>query len=179
MLAVVTYAMVIGQIMPGRVSARDRVQSYAVWAAVVFILNVLAFLFMGLQTRAIVGALPPSQLWAALRFALLVLATVISVRIVVLSVYHAVSSRVWREIKPSWLPRPLSWRTTLVLSWCGTRGLLTLATSFALPLDFPNRNLIVLSAMCVVLGTLIVQGITLKPLIRWAASAMIESSRRP
>ena len=167
-LAVVTYAMVIGQIMPGRVTARDRVQSYAVWAAVVFVLNVLAFLFMGLQTRAIIVALPHEQLWPALRFASLVLATVIIVRIVVLVVYHAVSSRVWRAIKPSWLPRPLSWRATLVISWCGTRGLLTLATSFALPPNFPDRNLIVLSAMCVVLGTLIVQGMTLKPLIRWA-----------
>jgi CPA1 family monovalent cation:H+ antiporter len=47
--------------------------------------------------------------------------------------------------------------------------LLTLATSFALPPNFPDRNLIVLSAMCVVLGTLIVQGMTLKPLIRWAS----------
>ena len=169
-LAVVTYAMVIGQIMPGRVSARDRVQSYAVWGTVVFILNVLAFLFMGLQTRAIIVALPHDQLLPALRFALLVLATVIIVRIVVLFAYHAVSSRVWREIRPSWLQRPLSWRATLVLSWCGTRGLLTLATSFALPLNFPDRNLIVLSAMCVVLGTLIVQGMTLKPLIRWAGT---------
>jgi NhaP-type Na+/H+ or K+/H+ antiporter len=177
-LAVVAYAIVIGQVMPGRVSARDRVQSYAVWAAVVFVLNVLAFLFMGLQTHAIILAMPPGQLWPALRFALLVLASVIMVRIVVLFVYHAVSSRVWRRTKPSWLPKPLSWRTTLVISWCGTRGLLTLATSFALPLAFPDRNLIVLSAMCVVLGTLIVQGLTLKPLIRWAGIAMIRSSRR-
>ncbi len=168
-LAVVTYAMVIGQVMPGRVSARDRVQSYAVWAAVVFILNVLAFLFMGLQTRAIVVAMPQGQLWPAFRFAACVLATVIVVRIVVLSAYQVVSNMVWRARTPSWLPKPLAWRATLVLSWCGTRGLLTLATSFALPLDFPCRNLIVLSAMCVVLGTLIVQGVTLKPLIHWAS----------
>jgi Na+/H+ antiporter len=165
-LAVVAYAMVIGQIMPGRVSARDRVQSYSVWAAVVFVLNVLAFLFMGLQTRAILSALPAAERWPAIRFAVAVLATVIIVRIVVLVVYHGISSHVWRAIKPRWLPRPLSWRATLVLSWCGMRGLLTLATAFSLPANFPSRNTIVLSAMCVVLGTLIVQGLTLKPLIR-------------
>jgi Na+/H+ antiporter len=165
-LAVVAYAMVIGQIMPGRVSARDRVQSYSVWAAVVFVLNVLAFLFMGLQTRAIISAMPAGQLWPAIRFAMGVLAAVIIVRIVVLVAYRGISIRVWRSIQPRWLPRPLSWRATLVLSWCGTRGLLTLATAFSLPHDFPSRPLIVLSAMCVVLGTLIVQGATLKPLIR-------------
>ena len=166
-LAVVAYAMVIAQEMPGRVSARDRLQSYSVWAAVVFVLNVLAFLFMGLQTRAIVAALPASELWPALRVASIILATVIGVRILVLVAYHAVSSRVWHAYKPSWLPRPVSWRATLVLSWCGTRGLLTLATSFALPPNFPSRNVAVLSAMTVVLGTLIIQGMTLKPLIRW------------
>ncbi len=137
-LAVVSYAMVIGQIMPGRVSARDRVQSYAVWAAVVFILNVLAFLFMGLQTRAIIVALPHEQLWPALRFALLVLATVITVRIIVLFAYHAVSSLIWRKIKPSWLPRPLSWRATLVLSWCGTRGTVDPGDFLCIAAEFPR-----------------------------------------
>ena len=165
-LAVVAYAMVIGQIMPGRVSARDGVQSHSVWAAVVFVLNVLVFLFMGLQTRAILSALPAGERWPAIRFALGVLAAVIIVRIVVLVIYHGISSHVWRAIKPRWLPRPLSWRATLVLSWCGMRGLLTLATAFSLPGNFPSRNTIVLSAMSVVLGTLIVQGVTLKPLIR-------------
>lgn len=170
-LAVVAYAMVIGQMMPGRVSARDRVQSYSVWAAVVFVLNVLAFLFMGLQTRAVVAALPAQERWPAARFALAVLAAVVIVRIVVICFYHAVSVRVWNARKPRWLPKPGSWQTALVLSWCGTRGLLTLATSFALPRDFPARNLIILSAMAVVMGTLIIQGLTLGPVIRWLGVA--------
>ncbi len=170
-LAVVAYAMVIGQMIPGRVSARDRVQSYSVWAAVVFVLNVLAFLFMGLQTRAVVAALPAQERWPAARFALAVLAAVVIVRIVVICFYHAVSVRVWNARKPRWLPKPGSWQTALVLSWCGTRGLLTLATSFALPRDFPARNLIILSAMAVVMGTLIIQGLTLGPVIRWLGVA--------
>jgi Na+/H+ antiporter len=166
-LAVVAFAMLIAHEMPGRVSARDRVQSYSVWSVAVFVLNVLAFLFMGMQTRAIVAALPSNELWPALRVALMVLATVIVTRVLILSVYHAASTRLWRAYKPAWLPKPMTWRATLVLSWCGTRGLLTLATSFALPADFPGRNLVVLSAMTVVLGTLTIQGLTLKPLIRW------------
>src|SRR5438094_3250038 len=54
----------------------------------------------------------------------------------------------------------------LLVSWCGMRGLVTLATAFALPEHFPGRDLIVLSAFCVVLGTLVIQGFTLKPLLR-------------
>lgn len=166
-LAVVAYAMVIGQMIPGKVSARDRVQSYSVWSAVVFVLNVLAFLFMGLQTRAVVSALPSQERWPAARFALAVLVTVIVVRMAVICFYHVVSVRIWNARQPRWLPKPGSWQTALVLSWCGTRGLLTLATSFALPRDFPGRHLIILSAMAVVMGTLIIQGLTLAPIIRW------------
>ena len=47
------------------------------------------------------------------------------------------------------------------------RGLVTLATAFALPADFPERDLIVLTAFAVVLATLVVQGLTLAPLVRW------------
>jgi CPA1 family monovalent cation:H+ antiporter len=166
-LAVVAYAMVAGQMIPGRMSARDRVQSYSVWAAVVFVLNVLAFLFMGLQTRAVVAALPHQERWPAARFAIVVLLAVIIVRILVICFYHAVSVRIWNAHAPRWLPRPGTWRNAFVLSWCGTRGLLTLATSFALPRNFPGRNLIILSAMAVVMGTLVIQGLTLKRMIRW------------
>src|SRR5207237_9673616 len=49
---------------------------------------------------------------------------------------------------------------------CVMRGLVTLATAFALPAQFPGRDLIVLCAFCVVLGTLVIQGLTLRPLLR-------------
>jgi CPA1 family monovalent cation:H+ antiporter len=55
----------------------------------------------------------------------------------------------------------------LLVSWCGMRGLVTLATALSLPAAFPQRDLIVLSAFAVVLGTLVVQGSTLGPLIQW------------
>ena len=54
----------------------------------------------------------------------------------------------------------------MLIGWCGMRGLVTLATAFALPLDFPQRDLIVLTAFAVVLATLVVQGLSLGPLIR-------------
>ncbi len=56
-------------------------------------------------------------------------------------------------------------RIGILVSWCGMRGLVTLATALALPHDFPGRDLIVLSAFAVVLGTLILQGFSIRPLI--------------
>ena len=54
----------------------------------------------------------------------------------------------------------------VLISWAGMRGIVSLATALALPLAFPYRDLIVLTAFCVVLGTLVIQGLTLKPLLR-------------
>jgi len=53
----------------------------------------------------------------------------------------------------------------IVVSWCGMRGIVTLAAAFALPESFPNRDIILFAAFAVVLGTLVVQGLTLRPLI--------------
>ncbi len=61
---------------------------------------------------------------------------------------------------------PPTLAASLVGSWCGMRGLVTLATALALPSGFPSRDLIIFSALSVVLGTLVVQGLTLGPLIR-------------
>jgi CPA1 family monovalent cation:H+ antiporter len=166
-LAVVADAMIVAYFMPSRISARDRVQSYAVWAAVVFVLNVLAFLLMGRQTRVILSQVATDQLWPALRFAGLILLAVMGVRFVVVFAYYAVVVVVWRQRKPGWIPNPPKWKSALIVSWCGNRGLLTLAASLALSADFPQRPLVILSAMAVVLGTLTIQGLTLKPLIRW------------
>jgi CPA1 family monovalent cation:H+ antiporter len=54
----------------------------------------------------------------------------------------------------------------LVISWAGMRGIVSLAAALALPAGFPFRDLIVLTAFSVVLGTLVIQGLTLKPLLR-------------
>jgi monovalent cation/hydrogen antiporter len=54
----------------------------------------------------------------------------------------------------------------LVISWSGMRGIVSLAAALALPASFPFRDLIVLTAFAVVLGTLVIQGLTLGPLLR-------------
>ena len=66
---------------------------------------------------------------------------------------------------PSKHRSPPTLRAGLVVSWCGMRGIVTLAAAFALPGDFPQRDLILFCAFVVVLGTLLIQGLTLRPLI--------------
>lgn len=162
-LCVVAYAMTIARYLPERTPPNDRVHSYAVWETTIFLLNILAFLLMGLQARAIVTDLGAFELAHALAFAGAVLATVIVVRFVWVMAYNRLVN--WFSSVRGNLEPPTLGQGVLV-GWCGMRGLVTLATALALPEDFPGRDVILLSALAVVLGTLILQGLTLAPLIR-------------
>ncbi len=165
-MCVVGLAAVASRITPARTSARDRVNANAVWATIVFVLNVLAFLLMGLQARGILDQLPADKLHHALMFGGLVLATVIGVRIAYVMSYGLVLRRFRRFFEARVIGGPVpSAPIGVLVSWCGMRGLVTLATGFALPAEFPGRDVIVLSAFTVVLGTLILQGFTIRPLI--------------
>lgn len=164
-LAIVAYAMFIAQRAPARMTARDRIHAYSVWAAAVFVLNVLAFLLMGLQARIILSRLHGAELSRAAQVAGLVLLTVILVRLIWVMLYGFVLRRLMPHF-PHLIPGPVpSKRIGLLVSWCGMRGLVTLATAFALPPEFPGRDIIVLSAFAVVFGTLVLQGLTIIPLI--------------
>ncbi|PDT27343.1 sodium:proton antiporter [Rhizobium sp. L9] len=164
-LAIVAYAMVIARYMPERQTARHRIHSYSVWEAAVFLLNVLAFLLMGLQVRQIVLDLDPGRLSFAITLATAVFVTVIVVRLAWVLVYNrAITFLAERGLTTQAAP---SFAASLLAGWCGMRGLVTLATALALPIDFHDRDIILLSALAVVLGTLIVQGLTLGPLIRF------------
>jgi CPA1 family monovalent cation:H+ antiporter len=167
-LTTVCFAMTLGRMAPARIPARIRIPTNAVWATVVFALNIFAFIFIGLQLRPILLALAPPAREQYLGVAAAVLATVIGVRIAWHMAFNAVLRlRVRRYgFHP---PRPMlqpSVGSGLVISWAGMRGIVTLAAALALPEGFPGRDLIVLTAFLVVLGTLLLQGLTLKALLR-------------
>jgi CPA1 family monovalent cation:H+ antiporter len=173
-ITVIAYAMTLSRHAPGRTNARRRIASYAVWEVAVFVLNVLAFVLIGLQLRMIMARMHDSEAQTYLLCALGVCVTVILVRIVWVMGYN-VASR-WRtrrygcgKKQPRTLPTVGG---GLVIAWCGMRGIVTLAAALALPdgspqTGFPYRDLIILCAFCVVLTTLVLQGMTLGPLLRW------------
>ncbi len=171
-LSVVALAMTVARYAPEKTAPRDRVHSYSVWDTTVFVLNVLAFLMVGLQARGIVERLSARELWPAMAFAGAVLLVVIVVRIVWVMFYNRVLH--FFSIKQGARKVP-TLAQGMLTSWCGMRGLVTLATALALPQHFPQRDLIVLSALAVVLGTLVLQGLTLAPLIRVLRFARDES----
>jgi len=133
----------------------------------VFVLNVLAFILIGLQLRPILESLEPAQRVQYLQIAALMLGVVVLVRIAWVFTYTSVARLKVRLFGEGRWPGPAgpSAKSALVISWCGMRGIVTLATAFALPPQFPYRDLILLCAFCVVVGTLVLQGLTLRPLI--------------
>src|ERR1700730_16208424 len=167
-LTMVCYAISVARTAPERTAARIRIPSYAVWETVVFMLNVLAFAFIGLQIRPILTSLEPAARGRYFAVAGVVLLTVIVVRIAWHMSFNAVIR--WQERRFGFHPpRPMlrpSVGSGLLISWSGMRGIVTLAAALALPAVFPFRDVIVLTAFSVVLGTLALQGLTLKPLFR-------------
>ncbi|WP_426956565.1 cation:proton antiporter [Muricoccus radiodurans] len=164
-ITVVAYAMTLARIVPRRISARRRIASYAVWEVAVFVLNALAFLLIGLQLKAILARMDGE--WAG--YALLALAVSVAViltRLAWVMAGNAVLRWHHRHFGARrGQPRPTVGAGVL-LAWAGMRGTVTLATAFALPDGFPQRDAIVFAAFWVVLATLVLQGLTLGPLLR-------------
>ena len=149
-LCVIGFAMTLARkLTPGDFDARMRVQSYAVWSAVVFTLNVIAFLLMGMQAKSIVTRMQGPHLRQALGFAGLVVLAVICTRMIVVLGYSYLASR--KEKSSGAL------RQGIFMGWCGMRGFVTIATAFALPESFPHRDTVVLTAFSVVLATLVLR----------------------
>jgi monovalent cation/hydrogen antiporter len=172
-LTIVTFAIVLSHRAPIRMPAAVRVPSYAVWETVVFLLNALAFVLVGLQIGPILDRIGPAQRAQSLTFAGVILATTIIARAGWIFTYNRgmrFFSAVVGRLTTRSIPTP-PLRRSLVVSWCGMRGIVTLASALALPDGsgvhpaFPYRDLIVLTAFGVVLGTLVLQGLTLRPLV--------------
>jgi CPA1 family monovalent cation:H+ antiporter len=166
-VTVVTFAITAARITPERTPASLRIPSYAVWDTVVFVLNVLAFVAIGLQVRPILDSLEADERTHYLQIAGLVFATVMTVRIAWVFAYNGIGMLKRRLFGAGSWPGEFvpTVAAMTIVGWCGMRGIVTLATAFALPDAFPYRELILLCAFTVVAGTLVVQGLTLRPLI--------------
>jgi CPA1 family monovalent cation:H+ antiporter len=172
-ITVVVFGIAVARTTPGTTPARLRVPSFAVWEVAVFVLNVLAFMLVGLQLKPILQRLTAPQLG---RYALVaggVCAAVVLARVLWVALAELVAQ--WaRQRAP--VGRELaaypSRRAAAVVAWSGMRGIVTLAAALALPVGsggsagFPERDLILFTAFSVVLFTLVLQGLSLNPLIR-------------
>ena len=158
-ISVVTAGVYLGWRTPELTSVQTRLQGEALWSIVAFVLNALVFALVGLQLSGILDKLNGTSAGQLLWWAVLVTGTVILTRIVWLPIF---ASR--NRHKP--------FTHTFLISWAGMRGAVSLAAALSIPLatdggsPFPQRDLVIFLTFCVILGTLVVQGLTLPALIR-------------
>ena len=158
-LAVVAAGLLRGRYSPEIVSAEMRILARSMWNILVFMLNSLVFILIGLQLSGVVGRLEGYSGWDLAASALAISMVAILVRFA------------WVYLAEYLVTRPEPGEA-FIISWCGMRGIVSLAAALALPTNvgdgspFPYRDLIVFLTFTVIMVTLIVQGLTLAPLIR-------------
>lgn len=160
-LVVVTFAMMVARRAPGVTAPRARIVSYAVWATAVFVINVLAFVLIGIQIDPILARLNGSDQQQAIVLAAAVFAAVTAVRI---AWVLPTSGLRGFGLGPKGDRARLG--AGVAVAWAGMRGIVTVAAALALPQAFPYRDLVVFTAFFTVLGSLILQGLTLSPLLK-------------
>ncbi len=169
-LSVVAAGLYLGRRAPYVISPETRLQGYAFWELVTFLLYGLIFSLIGLQLGSIVGGLYEYSAATLVLFGGLISLTVILVRIV--WVFPATYVPRWASSSISERDPSPPWQAVSVVSWTGMRGVISLAAALALPLTtatgapFPERDLILFLTFCVILATLVVQGLSLPALIR-------------
>lgn len=159
-LAVVVAGLVLGYRAPYDLKPQVRLTLNATWSTVQYILEGTVFALIGLQLWGIVTA-PDIGRHPVLLISGSVLLTVVVVRPIWIFLTNGLG-RVLR--RPSAFR---DWRPLVALSWAGMRGVVSLAASQTLPLDTPYRALLLTCTIAVILGTLVVQGLTLPTVIRW------------
>jgi Na+/H+ antiporter len=170
-LSVVTAGIVLGRAAPRVMSSDTRVLSSGAWQMVIFVINGLVFILIGLQLPSIIEALSTDwELGELVLLAMGVSVTVILVRLawVFLATYLP-SLLIPGLDQRDPAPPP---RIALIIGWAGMRGVVSLAAALALPLTiaggqpFPGRDLVQFLTFSVILATLVGQGLTLPLLIR-------------
>ncbi|HMI58974.1 MAG TPA: Na+/H+ antiporter [Gemmatimonadaceae bacterium] len=167
-LACVAGGVYLQQSLSTAVGPTSRLQSRTVWELVVFLLNALIFLLLGAQFGSLLAQVPHNQLGRVFADGIIITIVVILVRIFwvpLITVLPSVRASARRGEKPRW-------KNLALVSWTSMRGVVSLATALALPLvlangdPFPYRTEIVLITMCVIVLTLLVQGLSLSSIVR-------------
>lgn len=171
----VVFAMLASRRAPAILPARIRIPAWAVWEVAVFVLNILAFILVGFQLKSIAERVTGAARAQYVFVATAVCVATILARIAWVTGAAAISrwrsARRPRDVKARRDTVDLTGRAAAVIGWCGMRGTVTLAAALALPTGggdgaaFPYRDLILVTAFGVVLGTLVLQGLTLRPLM--------------
>lgn len=176
-LAVVSTGLVISWRSPEILTYQTRIQSKVVWDTLMFLLSGFVFILIGMQLPAILNQLSDYPMSELLTYAILVSFVTILVRVIWVF-GGAYSAKLFKGNRKNLTAESVkkydetTWKNVLIISWSGTRGIISLAAALALPLTlsdgtaFPQRALILFICFVVIFITLVVQGLSLQLLVR-------------
>jgi monovalent cation/hydrogen antiporter len=173
-MTVIVAGLAIGARRDRITTAQTRLQLDSVYQTVIFLLESVVFSLIGLQLPTLIRALSRTEAWPA--EALAVTATLIAIRMVWVFPLSAIIQRRGGA-------RRLAWPVPAVVSWAGARGVVPLAAALSIPLTtasgapLPRRDLILVLATAVIVVSLVVQGLTLEPLVRRAGITRPDAAR--
>src|SRR6476469_5821339 len=161
-IAVVTAGLVLGHKSPRTQAGASRLSERINWTSIQFLLENAVFLLIGLQVFYVLAEVRSSPLSAG-QITLAAVGTLVAVlllRPIWVVPFRFLRTRVLHEAAEA------PWTHTVVLSWAGMRGVVTLAAALLLPAETRHRDVLVLIAVVVTVGTLLIQGTTLPGLAR-------------
>jgi CPA1 family monovalent cation:H+ antiporter len=170
-LAVVAAGIVRARYTPVIVSAEMRILARSMWNILVFMLNSFVFILIGMALSGVMRRLSGYNALELAVYALSVTLVAIAVRFA--WVYPATFVPRWLSARFRAAEAAPHYGEVFITSWCGMRGIVSLVAALALPEDvesgaaFPYRDLLIFLTFVVISATLVLQGLTLTPLIRW------------
>ncbi|MGH1518065.1 Na+/H+ antiporter [Chryseobacterium sp. JK1] len=155
-----------------------RINMTGVWNTLIFVMNALVFVLIGLELPDIINGLGETSLMDGVKYGLIISLIVIVVRL--LWIYPVAHIPRWLSEKARRDPSP-GWKNPLIIGWAGMRGVVSLATALSIPVmmndqaQFPMRNLIIFITFIVIFVTLVFQGLTLPLIIKLTKIGEIDS----
>lgn len=150
-------------------TGHTRMNMLGVWTTMIFVMNALVFVLIGLELPEIIAGLGGYSVFDGIKYGLIISMIVIALRF--LWVYPAAHIPRWLSASVRRDPSP-GWKGPLIISWAGMRGVVSLATALSIPIvmsdgtAFPQRNLIIFITFVVIFITLVFQGLTLPFVIK-------------
>lgn len=150
-------------------NGNTRLNMLGVWTTVIFVMNAMVFVLIGLSLPSIINGLEESSLIQGIKYGVIISIIIILIRFLWVYPTTFIPRWLFKSVRKEQSP---GWKVPLVISWTGMRGVVSLATALSIPfaLDngspFPHRNLILLITFVVIFITLVIQGLTLPFLVK-------------
>ncbi|GAA3929899.1 Na+/H+ antiporter [Chitinophaga oryziterrae] len=174
-IAVVVIGFMISKLSRVKNLAGETRASYkSIWEIIVFILNGLIFVLIGIEFPYVIRNIDAALIWPLIGYSFLICLLALAIRMLRIFLQRVNLEKTFQRKSIARHRRALlNWKECLIIGWSGMRGIVSLATALALPLTlsdgtaFPQRNVIIFISVVVVLITLVVQGLSLPLLVRF------------